>query len=149
MIPGSGNYVGNYPNSFSGTNPGSVVVVSTSYMSGTTYYLRDMGKTIYAAVGTGSIPGSGSKPGYFRQVQVITPSIVTSPTASTNFGVGMPPVVTGGNGAPGTSPAGNIGDAGYNTFFIPIIVGGVVASNNGGTLPLDISAAGLRIGEQL
>ena len=108
-----------------------------------------MGKTIFAAVGAGVTPTAGSTPGFFREVQVITPSTVATPTSVTNFGVGAPPVVLGGTGAPGTSPAGNVGDAGYNTFYIPIIVGGVVASAAGGASPLVVSAAGIKIGEQL
>jgi hypothetical protein len=150
MIPGSGNYVGNYPNSPFGQFPG-YVVQQTNVNSLTNAVYRDMGKTIYCSVGTTSAaPTSAARPGYFREVQILVPSLVANPLSVTNFGVGGSGALTvWGTGLPGTLPAGgNAGDAGYATFYIPIVVGGVVASNDTGTA-LVVSDAGLRIGEQL
>lgn len=140
---GTGNYVGNYP---SPSAPFCTMVDATAQLatllalpgngSATTPILRDMGKTINAALNTTTAYG-----GFFRAVQVIVPSIVPSPTSSTNFGV------IGQSG--GVLPSGNAGDFGYATYYIPIIVGGVVASNALGTAGLTVSAAGLMIGEQL
>jgi len=117
FIAGSGNVVGNYNN----VPLGSMVAIGTA-TAGTggvnsvfgSPIFRDMGKTIQASVGTtGTI-------GFFRQVQLINPVSVASPTSVTNFGV---------NGSvPGTIPSGNPGDDGYNTFYIAISVGGVVPS---------------------
>jgi hypothetical protein len=146
MFPGVGNYVGNYPTAPTATNPGAVVSVGApSLRNDTQYYLRDMGKTIFAALGTAAGPSAGQTPGYFREVQVITPSTVASATSSVTFGVGAPPVIASNLGIPGTLPApgGNAGDSGYNTFYIPIVVGGVIASG------VSLSPAGIRISEQL
>jgi hypothetical protein len=143
FVASPGNYVGNY-------TPG-VMVDATANVAGllNTYgvtgapVLRDMGKTIKATVVTsGNVPNTTATPGFFREVQVLVPSTVQFPTSSTNNGViGQ---------LPGSLPsAGNAGDAGYATFYIPIVVGGVVASNATGGAPLAISAAGLMVGEQL
>jgi len=108
------NYVGNYP-------PGTMTYLGTanslnSYFG--TPVFRDMGKTIQAGVAGGSV-------GFFRCVQLLNPVAVASATASTNFGV---------NGSePGTIATGNAGDDGYNTFYIPISVGGVAP---GGVVPV-------------
>jgi hypothetical protein len=107
LSAGSDNVVGNYP-------PGTMVSIGqasalNSYFS--TPIFRDMGKTITAALANGSV-------GAFRAVQLVNPVAVASATAVTNFGV---------NGsAPGT--IGGVGDDGYNTFYIAISLGGVVAS---------------------
>lgn len=82
--------------------------------------LRDMGKTIYAGVSTNSGSTIGTV-GAFRAVQILNPVTVAAATSVTNFGV---------NGSVGgTIPSGNAGDDGYNTFYIPIVSGGVVAQN--------------------
>ena len=111
---GPGNYVGNYPpGTMNYLGPASSV---NSYFG--TPVFRDMGKTIQAGVGSGSV-------GFFRAVQLLNPVAVASATASTNFGV---------NGSqPGTIASGNAGDDGYNTFYIPISVGGVAP---GGVVPV-------------
>jgi hypothetical protein len=87
-----------------------------------------MGKTIKAgisAAGTGLDTGSA---GFFREVQVIAPTAVPFATSSTTFGVGVTGVGAGG-GVPGSLPAaGNPGDFGYSTYYIPIVVGGVIAA---------------------
>ena len=134
---GTSNYVGNYP-------PGVMVDASTqlatllnaqtpAMSSGSTTtapLLRDMGKTISATV------GSSGTLGFFRAVQVLNPSFPASAISSTNFGV------IGEVG--GSLPSGNSGDSGYATYYIPIVVGGVIASGTSG-----VSTAGVALGEQL
>ena len=128
LIPGSGNYVGNYANDPNSVYPGYMVKVPNANLSGAAYFgnspyvIRDMGKTTLALV---SVAGTGAdlstaNPGYFRAVQVLSPTGVPYATAATNFGVQ--------GQAPGTFPANNAGDMGYNTFYIPIVVGGVIAT---------------------
>jgi hypothetical protein len=120
FVAGSGNYVGNYPNQSSAT-PGYMVALGAadtlnSYFGSPVF--RDMGKTIYAGISTNSGSTIGTV-GAFRQVQLINPVSVSSATAQTNFGV---------NGSvPGTIPSGNAGDSGFNSFYIAIPVGGVIA----------------------
>jgi hypothetical protein len=139
FVAGPGNFVGNYP-------PGEMVDATLNVAGlianvgvATTPVMRDMGKTIKASVVSGPDVGT---PGFFREVQLLIPSTVAFPTSASNNGViGQ---------LPGQLPAvGNTGDAGYATFYIPIVVDGVVASNALGTAPLVISAAGLMVGEQL
>lgn len=135
LIPGSGNYVGNYANDPNAVNPGYMVKVPNANLGGAAvfgpgsgYVVRDMGKTTLAlvsAAGTGA-DLSTSTPGYFRAVQVLSPTGVAFATAVTNFGVQ--------GQAPGTFPAGNAGDMGYNTFYVPIVVGGVVATTAAGAV---------------
>lgn len=150
LIPGAGNYVGNYPNSPFGASPGYVVQQSIQNLSGAVY--RDMGKTIYCAVGSNgtSGPSAQSTPGFFREVQIITPSLVANPLAVTTFGVGGSGANNAaGTGLPGALPAGgNTGDAGYSTFYIPIVVNGIVASGTTG-VALTPSIAGYKLSEQL
>jgi hypothetical protein len=127
------NYVGNYPPGVMIDASAQVVaLVAIAGNGGSTPpapVLRDMGKTIKATVGlTG-------KPGFFRAVQIISPSNVASATAQSNYGVI-------GSSA-GFLPAGNAGDDGYATYYIPIVVGGVVASG------VTLSTAGVKLGEQL
>jgi hypothetical protein len=113
----AGNYVGNYP-------PGYMSAVTVFVESGSIF--RDMGKTIKAGIGSGSPLSIGSA-GFFREIQVIKPAAVPNATSSTTFGVGDNGVGAG-NGVPGTQPAGNPGDDGYSTYYIPIAVGGVIAA---------------------
>jgi len=110
MIPGSGNVVGNYPN-------------TTGYMSAYTYTVsgavmaRDMGKTIYAPVD--SLTGNA---GWFRQIQILKPSAVTNAqgfiggTAGQTFGV-----VGDAN-----TPNSNMD---YFTVYIPVPVGGILSGS--------------------
>ena len=143
FVAGPGNYVGNYP-------PGAMVDASANVnalllnVTGAEVsapVLRDMGKTIKTSVVASTFVGT---PGFFREVQVLIPSIVEFPTSATASGViGQ---------LPGSLPApgGNAGDAGYATFYLPIVVGGVVASTAEAVrVPLAVSAAGLKVGEQL
>jgi hypothetical protein len=144
MVPGSGNYVGNYPNSPYTVAPGYLVGAGAGFIgaaapgSSSTRVVRDMGKTVFAAV---SAAGNGTDlanaaPGYFRAVQILNPVPAFTPTqgttASTNFGV---------NGsAPGSIPAGNAGDMGYNTFYVPIVVDGRLPGSSAGVVAGTTSA---------
>jgi hypothetical protein len=148
FVAGPGNYVGNYP-------PGAMVPAATAGAVLPTLpagvVLRDMGKTIKASVASSAaitvVGTTFGTPGFFREVQLLVPSTVATPLTASPFGVG---IGAGGaaNGAQ-SYPAGNTGDAGYGTFYIPIVVGGVVASNSTSTAPLAVTAAGIRVGEQL
>lgn len=136
LVPGSGNYVGNYPNSPYSVAGSQGYMVPTAAVGAAapgsgSAVVRDMGKTVFAAVGTAlGVPASTVAPGYFRAVQILNPVAAFSPqagtTSQTNFGV---------NGsAPGSIPAGNAGDMGYNTFYVPIVVDGRVAANAAGVV---------------
>lgn len=133
---GTSNYVGNYPPGVmvdASAQLAALLALQVPAMGGgsstTAPILRDMGKTISAAVGT-----SGTL-GFFRAVQVLNPSSPASAISSTNFGV------IGQVG--GSLPSGNSGDSGYATYYIPILVGGVIASGT------TVSPAGVALGEQL
>jgi hypothetical protein len=138
LIPGSGNYVGNYANAPAGVNPGYMVAIANvsgaAVFGNAPFVVRDMGKTTLALV---SAAGNGtdlatSTPGYFRAVQVLSPTGVALPTSVTSFGVQ--------GQVPGTFPAGNAGDMGYNTFYVPISVGGVVAASASGLVTPSVAA---------
>lgn len=121
FIPTSGNYVGNYP-------PGYVFPVPTAAFNAfpglSTLLIRDMGKTIKCVPSaTSAAPAAGATSGFFREVQLIAPVTVASATASSNFGV----IGT----AAQSIPSGNVGDTGYGTFYIPIIIDGTIASTDG------------------
>ena len=113
LIAGSGNLVGNYANTVGYMVPASTagadVIASCPF-------LRDMGKTVQAPVtaNPATLPVSGAPLGFFRQVQVLD-SLYSSSQAT--FGVQ--------GQAPGTFNASNSGDKGFNTFYVPIAVGGV------------------------
>ena len=148
------NYVGNYP-------PGVMVRavdVSPVLLPGADGFpagtvLRDMGKTIKASVSAGSSPYSDAGyPGFFREVQIVVPSVLASATASSNFGVGvggLPEAAVGAGNLPYTYPAGNPGDSGYGTFYLPIVVDGVVASGPSGVGTATLSATSLLLGNAL
>jgi len=118
FVAGPGNYVGNYP-------PGYMLLLTDNPENIQTQgcLIRDMGKTIKAPIGTNVNATSG----FFRAIQLISPTPIASPTSSSTFGVGE-----GGNGRlPATIPAGNVGDRGYGTYYIPIIIDGIIASEDG------------------
>jgi len=124
FVPTAGNYVGNYP-------PGFLVqqnVVVGSGLNKQGSLIRDMGKTIKAPVSVDGLGDDLGAPGFFREVQLINPVAVLYPTSSTTFGVGV-----ASQGAQTLPSAGNPGDAGYNTYYLPIVVDGVLA--DGATLP--------------
>lgn len=105
LVPISGNYVGNYP-------PGYMMRVPSSQIPPGTL-IRDMGKTIKASARS----SVGSTPGFFRAVQLITPDAATG---KTTFGIY-------GN-MPRSLRPGNIGDMGYRTYYIPIVVNETIGS---------------------
>ena len=114
FVAGPGNYVGNYP-------PGYMQIAVANPVPAEGALIRDMGKTIKSLISADSGATFGTL-GYFREVQVLSPSSPASATASTTFGVGI-------NSAGAMSlPAGNAGDSGYGTYYIPIVVEGIIAS---------------------
>jgi hypothetical protein len=136
--PSSSNYVGNYPNGFNDTT-GGYVAPSTLVLqqaiknaaAGKVPLLRDMGKTIFAPLGTvaNNTPSAPATPataswGYFRQVQLITPGPITQ-------GPGFMGGVTGNTF--GVNGDANLPDGAtdYLTFYIAVSIGGVnVATAN-------------------
>ena len=125
----SSNYVGNYP-------PGNMITL-TNLGSGllggiTDCVLRDMGKTVKARVTDGT--NVGSTAGFFRAVQIIRPLNIVPQT----FGVGGGAATSfmAGTGLPQLLGPGNTGDKGYGTFYIPIVVDGVIASQAATNTPL-------------
>jgi hypothetical protein len=126
FVPGDGNYVGNYPpgvmqlaSSGVAGSPGASLAGAIAVYSAADSILRDMGKTIYAAIAdTASTPVALSPPqfGYFREVQLLVPGHIGTTvgtqiiggTSGTTFGVR------------GDTPA-------YLTFYIPVTVAGVRA----------------------
>jgi hypothetical protein len=117
MVAAPGNYVGNYPPA--NMVPIAVAGAVVAGALGATAYARDMGKTVIAPVSSSATPGSTAvgTPGAFRQVQLLKPTTVQFPTSVTNFGVQ--------GQAAGTF---SVGDSGYNTFYIPEVLDGVLAS---------------------
>ncbi len=114
FVAGPGNYVGNYP-------PGYMQLASALPVNKGTL-LRDMGKTIKAPIGT----NPNATAGFFRAVQFIFPIPASSATSSTTFGVGI-----GSSGAGVLPSAGNVGDTGYGTYYIPVVVDGTLATTDG------------------
>jgi hypothetical protein len=140
LIPGAGNVVGNYPNSPYTVTPGYMVKVNAPAAGAVV--ARDMGKTVFCAVSTA---GNGTDlataaPGFFRAVQLLNPVAVQTPISASNFGV---------NGSvPGSVPVGNVGDMGYNTFYVPVVVDGRLPAGAG---PVTVGPAQMSplIGAQL
>jgi hypothetical protein len=130
FVPSSANYVGNYPVAFS-TSGGYMQTSSAALTASinqavnavgvTNLVLRDMGKTIFAATSS-----AGTSFGYFRQVQLLAPSAISSTqgfiggTSGSTFGV------LGANNTPDVYTD-------FLTFFIPVSVAGVnaVAASSG------------------
>jgi len=111
----AGNYVGNYP-------PGYMVVAANNPIPDQGALIRDMGKTIKCPISADSGSTFGTS-GFFREVQVLDPSSPATATASTTFCVG-----TNSAGAQTLPAGGNVGDSGYGTYYIPIVVSGIIAS---------------------
>ena len=132
----AGNYVGNYPPGYLVVGP-LVSALKVAAQGGLVNpILRDLGKTIYAPLGS---PNSGptlpfGTAGYWRAVQVLDPSLVTTGNSG----------VTGA--LPGVKPFGsNSGDKGYNTYYIPIVVNGLAPSDTAG-VPLVPTNATMLLG---
>jgi hypothetical protein len=143
LVAGGGNYVGNYPSATAAAPPSYMVASSPAIPVGAV--LRDMGKTIKCGISADSGATVGAA-GFFREVQVL--SFPGGVAANAAFGIGAG---VQGSGAPYQLPAAlNAGDAGYNTYYIPIQVGGVVPATSGtNPAPLAVSTAGLIVGAQL
>ena len=125
FVPTQGNYVGNYPPGYvqlAAVNPTNVAGPQGSLV-------RDMGKTIKAPIGVAGVLDPAATAGFFREVQLITPVPAVAPTGSTTFGVGINSL-----GAGNLPSAGNAGDAGYGTYYIPIVVDGSLATEDGSTV---------------
>jgi len=125
----SSNYVGNYP-------PGNMITLTDLALDQlpniTGCVLRDMGKTVKARVTDGTNVGQAA--GFFRAVQIIQPLNLVPKT----FGVGGGAATSfmAGSGLPLSLGPGNTGDKGYGTFYIPIVVDGVIASYAATNVPL-------------
>jgi len=105
LLAASGNLVGNYP-------PGYMVAVDAPVVAGR--LIRDMGKTVKAKVGAD--PNGTARAGFFRAVQVVDPS-----AASGDLVLGVP------------AAAGDVGNKGYQTYYLATVVDGSVATNAAGT----------------
>ena len=123
FVPSAANYVGNYPVAFS-TAGGTMQTASAALVANinqvvnaaggaSNLVLRDMGKTIFAATSS-----AGTSFGYFRQVQLLQPSAISSTqgfiggTSGSTFGV------LGANNTPDVYTD-------FLTFYIPVSVAGV------------------------
>ena len=116
LVAGPSNIVGNYPRY--GITAQSYMLPAVNLVIPEGTLIRDMGKTISAY----SLPAGST--GFFRAVQLIRPVAAESATASTTFGVGI-----GSQGASTQSTAGNTGDFGYGTYYLPIVMNdGAIAS---------------------
>jgi hypothetical protein len=132
----AGNYVGNYPPGFLVAGPTVANLAEAAQGGVVNPIIRDMGKTIKASFTTDA-GVTLNTPGFWRQIQVLSPVTVSGPTIATNNGVtgqaaGFRPSAVGGNN----------GDSGYNTYYIPISVGGVVP----GGVSLPLSSASIIVG---
>ena len=138
FVPTTGNYVGNYP-------PGAMVLATTasSGLAGqianalalapnttAVSIIRDMGKTVYAAVASTEAnaqttpPTVGTNSGWFRQYQLLLLNSITSNnfiggTTGTTFGVN-------GTQSGGYTP--------YLTFYLPSAVAGIFPVASGTVL---------------
>lgn len=124
FVPTAANYVGNYPPGYMQTASAALINALGTAGSTTDLILRDMGKTIFAPVGS-----SSGNSGYFRQVQLLKPSAITAAqgfiggTAGQTFGV---------LGAEGTPDA----YTDYMTFYIAVPVAGVLGGVLSGLTPI-------------
>jgi hypothetical protein len=117
LVPSAANIVGNYPPGYvSAASPQLIAALAEAVNTHTAanLVLRDMGKTIYAAIGS----SASADFGYFRQVQLLRPSAITSAQGFAGGSAGQVFGVLGGQ---------NIPDAytDFMTFYIPVAVAGV------------------------
>lgn len=126
FVPSSANVVGNYPPGFMIAAQASTQAAIQSITSGRSQVvcvLRDMGKVVYAplaanlaAAQAGTASGTS---GYFRQVQLLLPQPITNTQGFIGGASGNLFGVQGG--------AGSV-YAAYLTFYLPVVIGGVLAS---------------------
>ena len=110
FVPSSGNVVGNYP-------PG-YVQLAAGMVAPANAMVRDMGKTIYAGIGS-----SASSFGWFRQVQFISPAPITAAQGFIGGSSGSTFGVVGGAANPDVY-------TNFAVFYLPINVNGVLAPAN-------------------
>ena len=137
FVAGAGNIVGNYPINN---------IASTGYMLPARYInppagtiIRDMGKTIKAP-----ILGRTTTPGFFRAIQLINPVPSVGATDSTTFGVGI-----GSQGTRTLPEAGNTGDFGYGTYYLPIIINGTIPTTSADFITFSLPVPYLPLGGQM
>lgn len=133
FYPSSSNFVGNYPSGYNNPTGGYVEAVTNggrlytaiqqaaSVEGADALVLRDMGKTIFAPIDTGSGVSATSSWGYFRQVQLLRPGVVTQ---GPGFMGGMSGSTFGVLGAPQTPTPWTS----YLVFYIPVGVAGVTGA---------------------
>lgn len=134
FVPSSSNYVGNYPNVFNDSTGGYVAPSSAALQAAINQaanaagnagnlVLRDMGKTIFAPVtaAVGTAATSTSNWGYFRQVQLIAPNVISQGPGFMGGVTGTTFGVLGGPNCPD-----NYTD--YLTFYIPVSVAGITGA---------------------
>jgi hypothetical protein len=117
LVPSASNVVGNYPPGFVQLASAQLILAIQEAVAAaggaSALILRDMGKTIQAAVGS----ASGNQ-GFFRQVQLLRPAALS---ASQLFNGGS------AGSSFGVLGAANVPDAytDYLTFYIPVSIAGV------------------------
>jgi hypothetical protein len=124
FAPSTSNYVGNYPSPYPNQTGGYMINASAALQAAIAQaaaangagglVLRDMGKTIFAPT-TNSATASW---GYFRQVQLLAPGLITQ---GPGFMGGLSGNTFGVLGAAGTPDV----YTNYLVFYIPVSVAGV------------------------
>uniref|UniRef100_A0A6C0KVK8 Uncharacterized protein n=1 Tax=viral metagenome TaxID=1070528 RepID=A0A6C0KVK8_9ZZZZ len=126
FVPSSANVVGNYPPGYiiaAEASTQAAIQAITAGRSQTLCVLRDMGKVVYAPLASSLANAqagvSSGTSGYFRQVQLLLPQPIVS---SQGFIGGVNGNLFGNQGG-----AAAVYDA-YMTFYLPVVIGGVLAS---------------------
>jgi hypothetical protein len=120
---------GNTDNDLQGTLIGSIQQAVAAAGGAHMLVLRDLGRTIYTNYYTCGQTTTPTSKGYFRQVQLLTPTSIGAngwnggPQGST-FGVkGFPSQST----AVATIGLNNINSTSYLTFYIPVAIANIIA----------------------
>jgi hypothetical protein len=117
LVASASNIVGNYPPGYVQTASAALQAALSDAVTAASgagnLVLRDMGKTIFAPVG--SLGGNSS---YFRQVQLINPSAITAAQGFAGGVSGQTFGVLGGQNIPDANTD-------FLTFYIPVAVAGV------------------------
>jgi hypothetical protein len=137
FVPGTGNYVGNYPPGFmlSGNPALNAAIASAAQRAtanNTALVLRDMGKTIQAPYAVAAsladaaaltVPAitTATPVAFFRQVQLISPTALSVGQGALGGSLGSTFGVLGGQDIPNQY-------SDYLTFYIPVSVAGVRAN---------------------